>query len=315
MPDFLLSAGDREALAELKRKTKLIRTRVRGVVENYATGFYLWGEGGTSKSYTVLEELRRLRADYVMHNSRMTGRGLFDRLKKMPSSVHIIEDCESIFDDRRAWGVLRSALWSQSKERPMKREVTWSAFNADFRFTFTGGVILIANRGLDSIPELNALATRISVLQLLATFPEVAALMRSVAMKGYVHGQDFATPHECLTVAEFIIDKTRALERPLDMRVFVNGVLDYLQAKNDAGDADWRHLIETRLHRTTVLPQRRADVIGREASIALELSRMNVCPAERMRLWTERTGKSARAYWRRLRGLENALVRRPPPQG
>src|SRR5262245_26537955 len=109
MAGLALSAEDRARLTELGPKLKLIRDRVRGVVKSIHTGFYLWGEGGTSKSYTVLDELQTLKADYVVHNSRMTGRGLVDTLARLPSSVHVVEDCESIFDDRRAWGVLRSA--------------------------------------------------------------------------------------------------------------------------------------------------------------------------------------------------------------
>jgi hypothetical protein len=299
-----LSAEDRKHLAGLEPKLDLIRSRVRGVAKEFHTGFYLWGEGGTSKSYTVLEELQNLKADYVVHNSRMTGRGLVDVLQKLPASVHVIEDCESMFDDKRAWGVLRSALWSQSKTRPVEREVTWTAFETQVRFVFTGGVILIANKNLEANPELSALATRITVLQFVATFAEVAALMRSVALEGFTFGQDFVAPAECMKVAEFVIDRMRALERPLDMRVYVNGVKDYLQSKTGHSDLGWKELVETRLNRTTVLRERRADRVGREASIALELSKMDLTPAERLKLWKERTGKSGRAYWRRLKGLE-----------
>jgi hypothetical protein len=299
-----LSAEDQKHLNTLKPKHRLIRDRVRGVVQSIHTGFYLWGEGGTSKSYTVLDELQQLKADYVVHNSRMTGRGLVDALSRLPASVHVIEDCESIFDDKRAWGVLRSALWSQSKKRPMEREITWTAFNVDIRFVFTGGIILIANRQLESIPELAALATRLTDLQLVATFVEVAALMRSVALQGFPFGQDYVSPKECMEVAEYVIGRMRRLVRPLDMRVYVNGVKDYLQCKTGHSQTDWKDLIETRLRRTTVLRERRADVMTREAAFALELSRMDVSPAERMRLWKEKTGKSERAYWRRLKDLE-----------
>jgi hypothetical protein len=303
MADLALSAEDRKRLAELEPKHKLVRDRVRGVVESIHTGFYLWGDGGTSKSYTVLDELQKEKADYIIHNSRMTGRGLVDTLCRLPSSVHVIEDCESIFDDRRAWGVLRSALWSQSTKRPMERDISWTAYNTDIRFVFTGGIILIANKKIDDLPELSALATRITVLQLIATFGQVAALMRSVALQGYTFGQDFLTPKECLEVAEYVIDRMRSLERPLDMRVYINGVKDYLQYKIGHSDTDWKDLIETRLRRVTILRERRSDVMSREASIALELSRMEISPTERMRLWKERTGKSERAYWRRLKDL------------
>jgi hypothetical protein len=308
MVNLSLSAQDRARLAELEPKHKLIRDRVRGVVNSIHTGFYLWGDGGTSKSYTVLDELQQRKADYVVHNSRMTGRGLVDTLEMLPTSIHVIEDCESIFDDKRAWGVLRSALWSQSKKRPMEREISWTAFRTNIRFTFTGGIILIANTRLEALPELAALATRITVLQLVATFAEVAALMRSVALTGFTFGQDFVTPRECMEVAEYVIDRMRSLDRPLDMRVYVNGVKDYLQCKTGHSETDWKDLIETRLRRTTVLRERRADAMSREAAIALELSQMDVSPAERMRLWKERTGKSQRAYWRRLRDSEASAI-------
>jgi hypothetical protein len=139
-----LSKADQAALATLEPKLQLIRDRVTGVVEGLTTGFFLWGEGGTSKSYTVLEQLKALRADYVLHNSRMTGRGLVDVLERLPTSIHVVEDCESIFSDKLSWGVLRSALWSQSRKRPPEREVTWQAFRTTIRFTFTGALILIA---------------------------------------------------------------------------------------------------------------------------------------------------------------------------
>src|SRR5262245_10451920 len=263
MPELKLSEDDRRHLEKLEPKHQLIRDRVKGVVQSIHTGFYLWGEGGTSKSFTVLDELQKCRADYVVHNSRMTGRGLVDALQRLPSSIHVIEDCESIFDDKRAWGVLRSALWSQSKSRPMKREISWTAFRTDIRFTFTGGIILIANRSLETMPELAALATRITVLQLVATFAEVAALMRSVALQGFPFGQDYVSPKECMEVAGYVIDRMRSLDRPLDMRVYVNGVKDYLQDKTGHSSTGWKDLIETRLHRTTALRERRADRVSR----------------------------------------------------
>jgi hypothetical protein len=303
MRRLALSSEDRENLHRLEPKLKLIRDRVRGVATSIHTGLYLWGDGGTSKSYTVLEELQRLKADYVVHNSRMTGRGLVDALQQSPTSVHVIEDCESIFDDKRAWGVLRSALWSQSKKRPMERDVSWTAYRTNIQFVFNGGIILIANRPLETLPELAALATRITVLQLVATFVEVAALMRSVALQGFSFGHDFVVPKECLEVAEYVIERMRSLDRPLDMRLYVNGVKDYLQFKTGHSDSNWKDLIESRLHRTTILCERRVDMISRETVLAVELSQMRVRLAEKIRRWKKKTGKSERAYWRRLESL------------
>jgi hypothetical protein len=296
-----MNGDDKASMATLKPKHELIRDRVRGVCTYLHTGFYLWGEGGTSKSYTVLDELQNKKADYVLHNSRMTGRGLVDTLGEFPTSIHVIEDAESMFDDKRAWGVLRSALHSQSRKRPMEREISWTAHNVNIRFVFTGGLIIIANKSLDNIPELKAMKTRIATLQLVASFAEISALMRSVAEEGYRYGEDYMTPTECLKVANFVIERMQSLARPLDMRVFVNGCKDYIQHKSGQSHTGWEDLIETRLKETTVLREKRADKMAKEAEIAAEIAGKKVSQAKKLALWKERTGKSERAYWRRLK--------------
>ena len=112
---------DVELLANLDSKLAVVRDRTRSVALRYTTGFFLYGEGGMGKSYAVLTELDRLNADYKLHNSRMTGRGLFDALCDFPDSIHVLEDMEALFDDRMAQGVLRSALWGQAKDdRPVR---------------------------------------------------------------------------------------------------------------------------------------------------------------------------------------------------
>jgi hypothetical protein len=305
MNKITLSSEDQKNLKKLNRKLKLIKDRVVGVADYIHPGFYLWGKGGTSKSFTVLEELKRAKADYILHNSRMTGRGLVDVLRGFPTSIHVIEDCESMMADKLSWGVLRSALWSQSKAKPMVREITWTAFKVNIRFRFTGGIILIGNKDLSQQPELEAVKTRIATLELVATFNEIAALMRSVALRGFEYGEDYVTPAECLTVAEYVIERMRSLDRPLDMRVYVNGVKDYLQHKVGHASHHWRDLVETRLHETTILRERRAERIAKEKAIALEISQMELTQAGKLAEWTRRTGKSARAYWRRLRELSS----------
>src|SRR4051794_40751954 len=83
-----LSPRDLPQLAGLEPKLQLVRDFVFQVVAGLTTGVYLFGEGGIGKSFTVLSELERLKADYKIYNSRMTGRGLFNALEKFPDSVH-----------------------------------------------------------------------------------------------------------------------------------------------------------------------------------------------------------------------------------
>src|SRR4051812_33411860 len=94
-----LTDEDHGHLQAMERKLQLVRDRVAGVVDGTATGFYLYGPGRVSKSHTVKEELDRLRADYVLFNSRATGRGLFNILRDHPDSVVVLEDMEKVFRD------------------------------------------------------------------------------------------------------------------------------------------------------------------------------------------------------------------------
>jgi hypothetical protein len=125
--------------------------------------------------------------------------------------------------------------------------------------------------------------------------------MRSVALEGFEYGADYLSPEECLTVAEYIIERMRSLARSLDMRVYVNGVKDFIQYKTGNSKTDWQDLIETSLRESTVLRESRADAMNRECTVALEISGMKLSQAEKLALWKEKTGKSERAYWRRLK--------------
>src|SRR5262249_18311454 len=99
--------------------------------------------------------------------------------------VHYVEDAESLMDDKNALGVLRSALWSQSQEKPPIREVTWTVSRRMARFNFTGGLIVISNENLaESSPVIRAIKTRINVLRIDFSNEEILALMKEICRKG-----------------------------------------------------------------------------------------------------------------------------------
>jgi hypothetical protein len=67
-----------------------------------------------------------------------------------PDQVHVLEDCEALFADKNACGVLRSALWGQTNtQHGQERLVTWRTFKQKLAFYFEGGIIFIGNRPLD----------------------------------------------------------------------------------------------------------------------------------------------------------------------
>jgi len=278
-------------------------------VKSYAAGLYLYGEGGVGKSYTVLHELRRLRADFVPFNSRMTGRGLFDQLAKYPGSVHVLEAMESLFYDKSAQGVLRSALWaepSRGTRGPLERLVTWTTHAVNVEFLFTAGIIVISNRPLDDVPELQAVKTRIACLHLEVTVHEIRALMRQVAGRGYHHDSLHLDPADCREVCEFVIQEAASLRRSLDMRLLINSFNDRLQWEEEDAGCHWKDLVGARLRERPAATQGRTRLQSRESrkqeerTIVADILASAKDPQEQKRLWSERTGKSPAAWYRRL---------------
>lgn len=314
MSTMQLSAEDRTHLADLEQHLQLVRDRTSGVATGYATGFFLHGEGGVGKSYTVLQELERLKANYKIFNSRMTGRGLYNALEKFPDAVHVLEDMEQLAHDRGAQGVLRSALWGQrrSEHGPQERLVTWTTHRMEHSFYFTGGIIMISNRPLADLPELRAVRTRISCLQFQPSEQQLRALMRRISLDGYAHEDAWLAPEQCSDVCEYVIAASIAMRRQLDMRALVSSFRDYLQWEDGSAGCHWHDLVTARLQERVIAFQREVTVGGRafrkaqEQAIAREVANATSDRDERLRLWRERTGKSEQSLYRRLQEAEPA---------
>jgi hypothetical protein len=303
----MLSAQDSVYLKKYESRLRLVRDLVRGVAEGWKTGLYLWGGGGTSKTHTVCEHLKQLGAHWKLTNSRLTGRGLFDLLDEYRDIVHVLEDMERMCLDPNAAGVLRSALWAQKGEKDEQhrpRLVTWRAHKTKLEVVFRGGIILIQNAPLDDLPELRALKTRIPHLHLQPTNEEIIAKLRAIAAEGYAHGTGTLTPEECLEVCEHVVQRCLDTGRNLQIRGLINAFHDRLQDEAGHAETRWQDLVESQLIEEVTarapVVERREERIARERGIALEISQLDVGSAVKERLWTERTRKSGRAFWRRL---------------
>ena len=295
--------SDEDLLESLEHKLQLIRDRVQGVAEGYGNGFFLWGEGGTSKSFTVEETLRKLGKAFKLTNSRVTGRGLFKLLCEFPDVVHVLEDVETLFRDRNAHGVLRSALWGQlGRDGRQERLVTWQTVDGREEFVFTGGVILVANCNLDDVPQLRALKTRIPSLHYQPTNEEIGARMRELARRGHAHGPHSLSPEMCLEVAREVIVRSFRLNRGLDLRLLVNAFQDRLQYENGAAETHWVDLLDSRLRERVVVPPGGAGVRGKRKEWEFAVLRRiaNLPTQERLDVWKQETGKSQAAMYRRL---------------
>jgi len=301
-PSLELTPEDHITRARLDSKQDDLRSAVDMLVKGYETGLFVWGEGGSRKSFVVENTLKELHADFAKHNSRVSARGLFDSLRERPTAIHWIEDAEPLFTDKTALGILRSACWSQCDKRPPERPISWVTAGGD-SFTFTGGILAISNANLvDSSPELRAVKSRVRVLEMGLSPNEMRVLMKTACQAGYTYGDESMSPGECWQVATFIQEKLSLLNRNMDLRLFKQCFRSFLYWRNQDSSKHWQELIESRMKEApTDIPLSRAAKSIQESAFARELDAMNLPGEEKERRWMRQTGKSYKSYYRALR--------------
>lgn len=96
-----------------------------------------------------------------------------------------------------------------------------------------------------------------------------------------------------------------------DLRLFLNKALpDYQQWKDDETESHWRTLVTASIAEHLVAVRHederpsRAERKQDEHALLREILREHPSREERLRMWTERTGKSERAFYRRLAEMQ-----------
>jgi hypothetical protein len=304
-----LGSDDAKHLASLEKKMQLVRDRVTAVVKGYATGYYLYGAGGTGKGYAVTQHLDALKANWRLFNSRITAKGLFQVLAREPAKIHLLDDIERITKDHDAQSLLRAALWAQpGKERVVK----WTtATGGEERATFAGGLILMANRPLANLPELQALATRIAVHHLEVTDAELAAQMRELAREGYQRKTGSIEPDRCLEICAYLLAECRSHGCPLDLRLWDTSCGDYLLWEHSHSSCYWRDLISARVRESAAHFRRELVTLSREERLEADRQTVrDICretqdPVEQLRSWKERTGRGKSSWYARKREVDS----------
>jgi hypothetical protein len=296
------SSDDRVALESLRHKHAHIENAVVSLAEGLDTALFLWGEGGTGKSYTCNQKLNDLQASYILHNSRLTGRGLVDALEAAPTAIHWIEDAETLLSDKNAIGVLRSACWSQSKAKPKVRQITWTAHRVHKRFDFTGAILVVSNASLvDSVPEIRALRTRVKVLRIDVSPFEVLALTKAICQQGYQLGPYRMTPSECWTVTKFVMEHVALLQHSLDLRLVLGGFHDFLLSRDHpAATLAWQEILKARMAGSPTAYKTPRQKAVEEKLLALEIYGKPLTQKEKIAEWTGKTGKNRASFYNAL---------------
>lgn len=309
--EMKLTKEEREALASLEDKQNGIRCGVVSLLEQMDTGFFIFGRGGGGKSYIVEDELQRHLgpkggADYEKrvkaHAAHVTGPALVGELSNGPSKLHWFEDCEPLFADKKALGLLRSALYSQSKAKPMVRPVTYRTARGSYEFDFTGSICVINNAPiLYDIPELQAIATRVKILNINLEDNEILALAKKLCLDGYKYGTDKMSPEDCWRVYKEFTAQIKAKKQPLNLRVLNHCFKDYIlkQIHPDLPHT-WQQMVATRIQSETPKYQGRKEKAAelKYTALAIRNDPKHRKASQQVAEWTKRTGMNKAQYYR-----------------
>jgi hypothetical protein len=292
--------GDEALLASFESKLRVLKDRIVGTAEGFYPGAIVVSEGGVGKTHTIVGTLTSMNRPFVLLNSHVTGSGLFRVLKQAKDSLILCEDSETLFDDRKSLGLLRSALdcGLPGEGGKLVRAVTWGT-NKPESVYFSGALIVVANRQLPNSAEMRAIETRVPVIRLEFSKEETAAKIRAIASKGYTFGEHHVSPAQCLEVAKLVIKRSEELDQAPNIRVVVQAWRDWLQWSMGAAECDWKELVESRIRKQATSTPRNPKAMQREVEFRL-LAEMEGLPTQQqLQRWEEVTKKKRDSYFRR----------------
>jgi len=295
-------------LDTLQQRLAIIRDMVRMVALKKSNGFYLYGRGGTSKTFVVRETLEKMKVPHRYESAHLTPIGLFDELEKYPNYVFILDDVGGLLHQPTALNFLLAALGNQSYGNG-ERIVTYQKSGTDRRVIFTGGIILISNIAMHDGPVFDALKSRVNPLKYDPTDEEIIALMRSITADGWDKDDSDITAVECKELVDFIETESKKLGVRPDMRMLCDKGLPFIQAWNEGTvkEVHWKDKVRACLEgRVTdlrhTLPPRMSKLDRRNQNLAVLGKIVSEHPDsttdEHLAMWQRATGGSRSTFFR-----------------
>jgi hypothetical protein len=221
-------------------------------------------------------------------------------LYEHPESVVFLDDCDAMFRNLPALGILRSALWEGDKGNRLVNYNS-SQLKVPSSFRFDGRIIFAVN----TLPTRNnafaAVLSRVDQYELTASNEEVLDLMRQLAAQGF----EELTPDDCMEVVDFIGEFSAT--RELSLRLLEPSFRKVIYART-AG-VDWRELVASQLHE---IGRTAAPKLGESRTYDLECLRQALQDypedvAEQEAAFRTLTRRSRATFFRLKRMLDKAV--------
>jgi len=309
-----MSANDRDqtALYELERQRAVLRDAVRDVAAKIHTSAYLYGATGTSKTFLVRSTLDNISEPYKYLAGHVTPMGYFDWLKENPDGTLVLDDATSLFHNKIGQQLLLASLGSGYGEE-RARVVRYHERNRTEVVNFTGGLIVISNEQLHDVGSMSAIKSRTRPILWNPSEAQLLALMRDATKNGWNRDQTSVSAVECHEVLDFLVAQCHHFNAVIECRLFFEGALpDFAASKAGQHETDWRDHTVSRIRerighlRYSGPPLTRDALKKLEQKIAEQVRASCNTRAEQVATWIRETGKSDRAYDRRIAELRIA---------
>jgi len=169
-----------------------------------------------------------------------TPLAMYMTLYEHPESVVFLDDCDAMFRNLPALGILRSALWEGDKGNRLVNYHS-SQLKVPSSFRFEGRVIFAVNTLPCRNYAFQAVLSRVDQFELTASNDEVVIMLRQLAARGF---EGVLSPSDCQAVVDFIAEFS--VTRELSLRLLEPSFRKVIYAR-EAG-VDWRQLVASQLH-------------------------------------------------------------------
>lgn len=296
-------------LEDLHRRQAVLRDYVRGVAKQYSTGLYLYGPPGTAKTHTVQSTLdHEIKEIYAYKRGHITPVGLFELIAEHRDEVIVLDDLSSIFKSDTALQILLAAL-EHPQASDFSRRVGYKRQGCEMSVRFRGGIICISNLELHDAELLMAFKSRVNTLNYAPSNAQLGALMLDIASRGWPSHAKTPTirPDEARQITEFVIGELLRLDCRFDLRLLVTKAFpNYQQWKDGEAETDWHDLVTASIEEHLVelrppegLATSREDRKEQEHALIREILTVHGTREAQVQAWSQRTGKSERAFYRR----------------
>lgn len=301
----LMSEGQRKKIiAALDKREDSLRAAIRSVAQGYTSAAFVWGPGGLGKTHLITTELSQIHGTaWKHHTSVVTPKALMMSIADWPASVHLFEDCESLYKAEAACSILRAACGAPKQK---ERWVTYETAHEKLSVNFSGGIVIVSNQDLSRAKgPLAAVASRFRPIKWDLSAEERIAKILTIAQSGWAKGEWLLTPGQCKTVALFLVEEMSRGEVtvPVDLRTYTEHCLPaFAQSLDKSIRTDWKELIRTKLAGQVNRIEKRDERGDRLEALALAIHLDSKLDAKaKIFHWKMKTGLGQAIYYRHLK--------------